>query len=221
MGSRRKFAWVVLIILVSKIVEFRVLYAAWAKSIFGAPTDDLNPATLSALVSVLISSTLTALAIWLKRGASFEQYLAVRKADWRGIVPILVLGGFSGIALIWVRLPTAASALDASLLSQDLLVAYLSMLLLAGPIAEEALFRGFAISGFLTSRFASGLAVPLSSALWSLAHAEPAWINYGALFVYGCLLGVLRLWSGSILPSLSLHIAVNLGALVAVLPRSL
>ncbi len=163
----------------------------------------------------MILTTFTLTAILLRRGAPIRQYLAIRKADWRAVFPGLVLGAAVGLVVGWMRLPPATEA-DVRTLDQDLFAAYFFLLAFVVPIMEEALFRGFAIAGFLTSRLGATLPVPLSAALWSFAHDAPSWTHYAGLFVFGCVLGALRIRSDSILPPLALHALLNVVTVGAV-----
>jgi uncharacterized protein len=81
---------------------------------------------------------------------------------------------------------------------------------LLGPTVEELFFRGL-VYGWL-AQFGSVIAVSGSSAAFAAAHLEPR--AFPVLFVYGALLGWLRLETGSLWPGVVMHAANNTLALV-------
>jgi membrane protease YdiL (CAAX protease family) len=207
-------------LIVSTAAEHLVFQFVFFETFVGASTDDLDAATASLIVSFAITTTLTVIAVKLRRGASAQDYFALGPPpSLNSVSGWLVLGAVVATLVTWIRLPEETVA-DARLLEQRALVPYVIGLILLAPIAEELLFRGFAISGFCGSRFSSAIAVPVSAVLWASAHPGDSWVDYIALFVLGCVLGVVRVKSRSILPPLSLHMVVNLGAFLFAVARS-
>lgn len=87
--------------------------------------------------------------------------------------------------------------------------------LLFAPIFEEALFRGFMFKGFL-AHIGSSKTIFLTALFWSLIHIQYNLFGIFIVFVVGILLGVVRLRSNSILPTILLHSLMNLVALIEV-----
>ena len=81
------------------------------------------------------------------------------------------------------------------------------------PICEETFFRGFAFAGLLRGMSAP-LAALLSAVLFTAAHGDLG--SAAPLFVLGLLLAYLRWRSGSIWPSIALHMSNNLIATIFV-----
>jgi membrane protease YdiL (CAAX protease family) len=211
--------WIVLTLLVSGVAAQVVQWSVLRRTIFGSPTDDLNPlvASVSSVVAIVAAFTVT--AVKLRRGDSLTSYLAVRRVKWRAVLPDLGVVALVAALVSWVRMG-APDATDSLLLSQDLIVLYAVLLTVFVPLAEESMFRGFVMTGFLSSRWGAALAVPLSAAPWAMAHSDTSWTGGGALFVLGCALGVLRVRSNSILPGIVIHAANNLGALILTIARA-
>jgi membrane protease YdiL (CAAX protease family) len=95
-------------------------------------------------------------------------------------------------------------------------------ILLALPVTEELLFRGFLLRGWAASRLGAVGAVALTAAIWAGLHVQYAWIiigrndwiAIGQLFGLGLLFGYLRLRSGSTLTTILLHAAYSAGTLI-------
>jgi len=82
------------------------------------------------------------------------------------------------------------------------------------PVAEEMFFRGFVLQG-LANRWSFTPAVIVSSGVFAALHLSPALLL--PVFVTGLLLGFLYRRTGSLWPSIAVHAAQNL---VAVLTAS-
>jgi hypothetical protein len=218
-GPAATLGWIVLILIVSTTAEYMVFQAVFYETFVGTPTDGLDAATASLIVSFTVTTTLTLTAVKLRRGASARDYFALRASPLPAVSGWLVVAVVVATLVAWIRLPEETAA-DAQLFEQRALVPYVVSLILLAPFSEELLFRGFAISGFCGPRFSSAVAVPVSGALWATAHSEEFWVDYVALFVLGCVLGVMRVKSRSILPPLLIHMMINLGAFLFVAARS-
>jgi beta-phosphoglucomutase len=90
-------------------------------------------------------------------------------------------------------------------------------LIVAAPLAEEVLFRGFAFQGILTSRLGGVGAVTLTSLIWALIHLQYDFYGIFTIFVSGLLLGYVRLKTGSIYLTMLLHALMNLIATIEVI----
>lgn len=82
------------------------------------------------------------------------------------------------------------------------------------PIAEEILFRGF-LFGWLRTATGVPAAIVLSAAAFAVAHVTtlspdlPELVSLGQVFVLGVLAAMLYERSGSLLPSMALHMTNN------------
>jgi membrane protease YdiL (CAAX protease family) len=89
------------------------------------------------------------------------------------------------------------------------LLLILAMVILA-PLTEELFFRGFLFEGLLASRLGPIGAVLLTSAAWSVVHAQYDLYGIATIFADGLLLGVIRWKTGSTLLTMVLHGLANL-----------
>lgn len=77
----------------------------------------------------------------------------------------------------------------------------------AGPVAEELVFRRAFLGSLLESKVKAAVAVPVTALVFGLVHFNPAQIP--AAFVIGTLLGWMYVRTGSIIPSVVCHVVNN------------
>ena len=93
---------------------------------------------------------------------------------------------------------------------------FLPMLLLwlavvvATPIGEETLFRGFLFRGWLRTPRDVWPIIVITALLFALIHVQYDWYVTGQVFVFGLLLGWMRWATGSTLLTILLHGVINL-----------
>jgi uncharacterized protein len=87
-------------------------------------------------------------------------------------------------------------------------------LVVAAPVVEETMFRGFLLPSLAQSRLGPLGAILFTSAAWALLHAQYQPFYLLQIVVLGALFGWLRLQSGSLLLTILLHGIVNSVALV-------
>ena len=83
-----------------------------------------------------------------------------------------------------------------------------------GPVVEEMFFRG-GLLGNLWKRWRTPLTVVGSSLLFAAAHRDPR--NFAPDFLGGVIMGFVRVWSGSLVPSILLHVVFNTVSVVVLL----
>jgi len=87
-------------------------------------------------------------------------------------------------------------------------------LVVAAPVVEETLFRGFLLPGFAASPLGVWGAILLTSLLWAVLHAQYQPFYLAQIMALGALFGWLRLRSGSVVLTMGLHGLVNLMSIV-------
>ena len=87
-------------------------------------------------------------------------------------------------------------------------------IVVAAPVTEEIVFRGFMFRGFASSRVGLAGAIVLPAVIWAVMHVqyEPYYILH--IVMLGVLFGWLRWRSGSTVVTIVLHGIVNLASLV-------
>ena len=95
-----------------------------------------------------------------------------------------------------------------------ILPVYWLALVVAAPLFEEVLFRGFLLEGLRHSRLGPVGAVVLTSLAWVAVHQQYGPYELATIFVVGLVLGTARVTSGSLYPSLLIHAGFNLVATI-------
>jgi len=87
-------------------------------------------------------------------------------------------------------------------------------LVVAAPLVEEVVFRGFLLPGLAASAIGTVGALLLTSGLWALLHVQYQPFYLIQIMLLGVLFGWLRLRSGSTTLTIILHGILNFAALV-------
>jgi uncharacterized protein len=91
----------------------------------------------------------------------------------------------------------------------DLLPLLWLAFVIAAPVGEEIVFRGFVFRGWAASRLGPQLTILLTSLIFSAAHTQYDWFGVVQTFCIGALFGWLRWRSGSTTLAILLHMGVN------------
>jgi uncharacterized protein len=94
------------------------------------------------------------------------------------------------------------------------LLLLLIAIVIAAPLIEEVVFRGFLLPGLASSAMGTGGALVLTSGIWALLHAQYQPFYLIQIVVLGVLFGWLRLRSGSTILTIVLHGLLNFAAMV-------
>jgi membrane protease YdiL (CAAX protease family) len=132
------------------------------------------------------------------------------------IAVLLPLGDLSSWLTGRDLVPPAVIDAYRSARSSGTLVLLAAALILAAPLMEELLFRGFLFPGYSRSRLGVAGAILLTSAGWAVMHVQYEAFYIVQIFVLGCVFGWLRWRSGSTVLTVVLHALVNTAALVQV-----
>jgi len=87
-------------------------------------------------------------------------------------------------------------------------------IVVAAPLGEEIMFRGFLYRGWARSPRAVVPAVVVISALWAIIHVQYDWFAILQLFLLGLVLGWARWRSGSTMLTFAMHALNNTWAMV-------
>ncbi|KMO38008.1 hypothetical protein VQ03_18320 [Methylobacterium tarhaniae] len=125
--------------------------------------------------------------------------------------PPLQVAWTAALLLLAGHAPIRAWRLSPSL-TGEVFLAWTLWLVVLAPLAEEMLFRGD-LFGRLRRIASPSAAVAIATAVFVLCHAERGLLQPVSVLPLGVVLGVLRLWTGSLWPCIALHAASN-GAVV-------
>jgi membrane protease YdiL (CAAX protease family) len=157
-----------------------------------------------------------ALAVRLAR-ADFADYLALRPFGRRDL--LLGLGSVATyVAAVdlatWltgrsIEPPFVTDTLR-SAAAAEALPLFICAVILAAPLSEELVVRGFLFRGFAASSLGPAGAIVLASALWAALHLQYDSFFIGEVFGIGLILGWMRWRSGSTWLAVILHGVYNL-----------
>lgn len=174
--------------------------------------------TLGLLVSAIGAGSLL---LWLtraRRGITLGQYLAWRRvsfgtiAFWLGLL-LLYIVAWELLAHYLGHDQTAAFMRTAYRTTHLLPLLWLAVIVVA-PTFEELWFRGFLFAGIARTRLGVAGAILLTAGLWAALHMQYDLYDMTSVFLLGLLFGAARHRTGSLWPSLSMHMFANLVATV-------
>ncbi len=174
--------------------------------------------TFGLLVSAAGGGTLLLLIVRARRGLRVRDYLAWRRvplwqfAFWIAIL-LLYIVAWETLARYLGHQQTPAFMETAYRTTHFLPLLWLAIIVVA-PLFEELFFRGFLFAGIAASRLGVTGAVLLTAALWAGLHMQYKLYDMTSVFLLGLMFAIARHRSGSLWPSLSMHIFANLVATV-------
>jgi len=204
-------------LLVGQFVALIALTWWFGRSLGHLPnfTGDGIAVTLVIMVSTPVQVGLLALFAQ-RRGIGAADYLGLiwpRRGEvafgFAALVVVIVAGnvlswllGRSLVTPFQVDIYTTASA------GGWLLWLWLAVVV-ATPIGEEILFRGFLFRGWLQAPRDVWPVIVVTSLLWAIIHLQYDWYVIGQVFAFGLLLGWIRWATGSTILTILLHALIN------------
>lgn len=87
-------------------------------------------------------------------------------------------------------------------------------LVIAAPVLEEFMFRGFLFAGLVRSPLGVAGTALVTSLMWAMLHVQYDATIITMIFVVGLLLTAARQVTGSIIPCIAMHAAMNAAAML-------
>ncbi len=184
-------------------------------------TPSPDPASLPFFLAAVSSYSLTLAIVWLLgvlRHRSSWVDLGFRPLDLRGLVGLLAalsltVVGANVVLRLVAHVPQSRSPLDIGSGTIDLILIG-ALVVIAAPLAEETLFRGFILQG-LARRMPFWPAAILTSGAFALAHVW--WQLFLPVFVLGLAFAWLFWRTGSLWAPIAAHATINATSLVVTL----
>jgi membrane protease YdiL (CAAX protease family) len=219
------FVWVILaVLLLSPLIGIAALFVFRPDAISAGGVDllikDGAAIAISNVPANVVQVAVVALAAR-RPGWSVAEYLGLVRPATRDVVMALLilvpfLLGYDGLTYLLGRdivtpfqVDTYRSARDAGMLP-----VFWFALVIAAPVAEEIVFRGFLFRGWVRSERAALPGIVLISALFAAIHMQYDWYGILQVFFIGLLFGFVRWRSGSTLLTILMHVLANLWATV-------
>ena len=215
------FAWLV--------ADFIVIVGATINQITHFPQTDVRVyikslhadgfvLSLILMLRAPITLLLIILFVFLKKGASIKDYLALNFVSvrvllvWLGLTIILcpILDGLttlvnrSVVPEYWIKAYTSAGFLPLLLVG----------IVFIAPVVEEIFFRGFMFRGIEQSKLGPIGAILITTTIWTLIHLQYDWFEMFLVFILGIFLGVARARTTSIYVTIAIHSLINLIAAI-------
>jgi HAD superfamily hydrolase (TIGR01509 family) len=176
---------------------------------------------LATCVSAPVTVGLSYLFAHIRVGAGAAAYLGFGRWRWKEFLrwapALLLLVALSDLLTWLLGRPIVPEFMFKTYETAGFLPLFWLALLLAAPVAEETLFRGFLFEGLLRSRVGLAGALGLTSLVWAVIHLQYDAYGMATIFVSGLLLGYIRFRTGSIIVTMCLHGLMNLIASVELL----
>jgi membrane protease YdiL (CAAX protease family) len=114
----------------------------------------------------------------------------------------------------WLGRPVVPDFMARAYPTAGVLPALWLAVVVAAPVFEELLFRGFLLPGLAASRLGGAGAVVVTALAFAAIHIQYDLYDMTAILVLGLLFGAARLATGSTLLTLLMHSAINLAAMI-------
>ena len=177
---------------------------------------------LSAMGGMLLAVPVAFGVAKLKRGAILKDYFSLNGFAWKTLgfwilvfIVLQIATGFLIEALGAKDIPNFMLELEYPTLMTKILL--LVAVVVAAPVVEEVVFRGFLLKGFANSFMGVHGAVLLTSALWAVIHMQYEIAYLIAIFVIGVVFGYARIRSNSLFIPMIMHSLMNFLAIVGLL----
>jgi len=225
-GYIMTFVWVVLaVLLLSPVIGIATLFVFRPDAISAGSVDllmkDGAAIAISNIAANFVQVAIVALAAR-RPGWSAAEYLGLvwpsgRDAVTAFLILMPFLLGYDALTYLLGRdivppfqVDTYRSARDAGMLPL-----FWFALVIAAPVAEEIVFRGFLFRGWVRSERAALPGIVLISLLFAAMHMQQYdWFGVLQVFCIGLLLGFTRWRSGSTLLTILMHMLANLWATI-------
>ena len=155
----------------------------------------------------------------LKKGSILKDYFSLNGFKWKTlgfwVLVFIVLELLIGLlidALGAKDIPNFMLNLEYPTLMEKFLL--LVAVVVAAPVVEEVVFRGFLLKGFSHSFMGIHGAVILTSALWAVIHMQYEIAYLIAIFIIGMVFAYARILTNSLFIPMIMHSLMNLLAIV-------
>jgi len=172
---------------------------------------------LCTISTFIICSSMILGVVKLKRNSNIKHYLRLYMVDiktvkyWTFVIIFLII--LTDILTLIFDIPIVPEFMSVAYNSASSLWLLWFAIVVAAPIFEELFFRGFLLSG-LVSTFVKPIgAIIITSLLWSAIHIQYELYIVVAIFILGLILGFARIKTNSVLLTIGLHSFVNFVAM--------
>lgn len=174
--------------------------------------------SLAVIATFVVCSLIIFAAIKLKKGANIQHYLGLNLVSFKTARFWLLV--FIGLILVSELItyllgkPLIPDFVMAIYNSTNSLWLLWIAIVIAAPVFEELFFRGFVITGLSKTFMGPVGAIVISSLAWAAIHSQYELYLIFTIFIFGLVLGFVRLKTNSVLLTIGLHAFMNLISMV-------
>lgn len=214
--------WIVLAVIVMLIATLAAIFGFFPEGAMDAPAFEKDARAFGILSLVAAASAVAVLLLAAKlAGWRVADYLALvppdRRVALQAVLALVVfVMGFDAITYLIgndVVTPFQIDLYKNAAASNSLLIMW-AALVIAAPVGEEIVFRGFLYRGWTPTPRAVWPAIVVISVFWAVIHTQYDWFGVFQIFLIGILLGWVRWRSGSTLLTIGLHALINAWATI-------
>jgi membrane protease YdiL (CAAX protease family) len=173
---------------------------------------------VATLVSAGLCGGLVVVLAWSKSGARTRESLALAPPSGATLTRWLILtaGLFvAGDALTWaLGRPIVPEFMHEVIRTTTTPLLLWLAVIVAAPLFEELFFRGFLLEGLRRGRLRGPGSVAVTALFWASIHVQYGFYEIAMIFVFGLVLGLARIRSGSLWIPVAMHVTANLVATV-------
>jgi uncharacterized protein len=218
-GIWATLAFAILAFVLGQAMGFAVL--STLKTIDPGRVDtDGTAVAIYTLISNPIEIVTLVLAIQLL-GSNAREYLGIDIPHWRdvaiavaGLAATIAAADAVTFALGKDMVPAFQIELHRTARAQGSLPWLWLAIIVAAPVGEELLFRGFLFRGFVHEPRDAVPGILIISLIWSMLHVQYDWFGTSQVFVIGLLFGFVRWRTGSTTLAILMHVLLNLESVV-------
>lgn len=219
-GYFATFGWALLAYLIASVVSF-VLLILWDPTTFridlglGDAMKNAQYVSLTTIVTNTIWVAFLVVVAWIAR-ATAKDYLALtwpsRQEVTVGLVSLVILlPALDALALLMGQpiIPSFVIDVYKSAQTQGSMLLLWLAIVIAAPVAEEIIFRGFLFRGWVRPAQRPMLGILIITILFTIIHIQYNWFGMLQVFMLGLLLTWTRWRSGSTLLPMTMHVIAN------------
>jgi membrane protease YdiL (CAAX protease family) len=222
-GLWATLGWVILAFILSAIAGIVVLLIWRPDAVMSGDVDMLKDGPLisiTTIASATVQVSILVLAARLARWPASEYLGLVRPATRPTLIAIAILIvfllGYDALTYLLGRDIVTPFQVDTYRTARNggtLTLLWLTFVFVA-PVAEEIMFRGFLVRGWVRSERSAIPGILVISLLFAAIHVQYDWFGMLQVFFIGLLLAIARWRSGSTLLTILMHVLTNLWATI-------
>jgi membrane protease YdiL (CAAX protease family) len=205
-----------IVVQVIAVAGFMAVQSFWAHDIKPDAFDGLL-LSLGTWASMPVCLAMIVLFVKARNQLSVRDYLSLHGVSLRQSLPwvgllVILLAAEDLVSILLERRPSAFMV-DAYH-TAVIVPLFWATIVIAAPVFEEILFRGFLFHGIQQSRLGNAGAILITSLIWAGFHQQYDLFEMGVIFLVGILFGLARAKTGSIYLTMGLHALMNLIAMI-------